>query len=318
MRILITGAAGFLGSHLCDRLLEEGHSVVGMDNFITGSPDNISHLAGNTHFEFYRHDVANFIYVQGKIDAVLHFASPASPNPGSPYGYPNLPIQTMKAGALGTHNSLGVARANSAKFLLASTSEIYGDPEVHPQSESYWGHADPIGFRSVYDEAKRFAEALTMAYHRYHGLDTRIVRIFNTYGPRMRLDDGRVVPNFLQQAIKHQPLTIYGDGSQTRSFCFVDDLVSGIYNLLLSDEHLPVNIGNPQETSILEFAETINRIAGSSAGITFFPDKRLGDDPQRRQPDINRARNLLHWEPSTALEDGIKMTLQYFKDQLGQ
>ncbi len=318
MRILITGAAGFLGSHLCDRLLEEGHSVVGMDNFITGSPDNISHLAGNTHFEFYRHDVANFIYVQGKIDAVLHFASPASPNPGSPYGYPNLPIQTMKAGALGTHNSLGVARANSAKFLLASTSEIYGDPEVHPQSESYWGHADPIGFRSVYDEAKRFAEALTMAYHRYHGLDTRIVRIFNTYGPRMRLDDGRVVPNFLQQAIKHQPLTIYGDGSQTRSFCFVDDLVSGIYNLLLSDEHLPVNIGNPQETSILEFAETINRIAGSSAGIAFFPDKRLGDDPQRRQPDINRARNLLHWEPSTALEDGIKMTLQYFKDQLGQ
>jgi len=318
MRILITGAAGFLGSHICDRLLNEGHSVVGLDNFITGCPENISHLAGNTHFEFYRHDVANFIYVQGKIDAVLHFASPASPNPGSPYGYPNLPIQTMKAGALGTHNSLGVARANSARFLLASTSEIYGDPEVHPQSETYWGHADPIGFRSVYDEAKRFAEALTMAYHRYHGLDTRIVRIFNTYGPRMRLDDGRVVPNFLQQAIKQQPLTIYGDGSQTRSFCFVDDLVDGIYKLLLSDEHLPVNIGNPQETSILEFAETINHIASNSAGISFFPDKRLGDDPQRRQPDIHRARNILRWEPTTALEDGIKVTLQYFKNQLGQ
>ena len=258
MRILITGAAGFLGSHLCNRLLLEGHSVVGMDNFITGNPENIAHLAGNSNFEFYKHDVANFIFIPGKVDAVMHFASPASPNPASPYGYPNLPIQTMKAGALGTHNSLGVARVNNARFLLASTSEIYGDPEVHPQDESYWGHADPIGARSVYDEAKRFAEALTMAYHRYHGLNTRIVRIFNTYGPQMRLDDGRVVPNFLLQALKGEPLTIYGDGSQTRSFCYVDDLVEGIYRLLLSDEHFPVNIGNPHETSILEFAQIIN------------------------------------------------------------
>lgn len=316
MRVLITGAAGFLGSHLCDRLLLEGHSVVGMDNFITGNPENIAHLAGNSNFEFFKHDVANFIFIPGKVDAVMHFASPASPNPASPYGYPNLPIQTMKAGALGTHNSLGVARVNNARFLLASTSEIYGDPEVHPQSESYWGHADPIGARSVYDEAKRFAEALTMAYHRYHGLNTRIVRIFNTYGPQMRLDDGRVVPNFLLQALKGEPLTIYGDGSQTRSFCYVDDLVEGIYRLLLSDEHFPVNIGTPHETSILEFAQTINLLTGNQAGVTFLPALRLGDDPQRRQPDITRARSILNWEPYTSLEKGLLNTIPYFKKML--
>ncbi len=316
MRVLITGAAGFLGSHLCDRLIKEGHQVIGMDNFITGSADNIAHLAGNPNFEFVKHDVANFIFIPGKVDAVMHFASPASPNPASPYGYPNLPIQTMKAGALGTHNSIGVARANNARFLLASTSEIYGDPKVHPQDESYWGHADPIGFRSVYDEAKRFAEALTMAYHRYHNLDTRIVRIFNTFGPRMRLDDGRVVPNFLLQALKQEPLTIYGDGSQTRSFCFVDDLVDGIYRLLQSDEHMPVNIGNPVETSILEFARTINDLTGNPAGMKMLSDKRLGDDPQRRQPDITRARTILQWEPKISLQEGIKKTIPYFQKAL--
>ncbi len=316
MRVLITGAAGFLGSHLCDRLLLEGHHVVGMDNFITGNTENIAHLAGNTNFEFYKHDVADFIYFPGKVDAVMHFASPASPNPASPYGYPNLPIQTMKAGALGTHNSLGVARANKARFLLASTSEIYGDPQEHPQSESYWGHADPIGARSVYDEAKRFAEALTMAYHRYHGLDTRIVRIFNTYGPQMRLDDGRVVPNFLLQALKGEPLTIYGDGAQTRSFCFVDDLVEGIYRLLLSDEHFPVNIGNPHETSILEFAQIINLLTGNEAGVTYLAALRLGDDPQRRQPDISRAKSILKWEPYASLENGLLKTIPYFKKML--
>ena len=317
MRILITGAAGFLGSHLCDRLVAEGHQVIGMDNFITGNAENLSHLAGNPNFLFIRHDVANFIFVPGQIDAVMHFASPASPNPNSPLGYPNLPIQTMKAGALGTHNTLGVARSHNARFLLASTSEIYGDPQVHPQSESYWGHADPIGFRSVYDEAKRFAEALTMAYHRYHGIDTRIVRIFNTYGPRMRLDDGRVVPNFLQQALRGEPLTIYGDGQQTRSFCYVDDLVEGIYRLLLSDEHMPTNIGNPVETSILEFAETINRQVGNPAGVVYKPDDRLGDDPQRRQPDITKARSILSWEPKVGLEEGLKLTINFFRSHMG-
>ncbi len=316
MRILITGAAGFLGSHLCNRLIDEGHQVIGMDNFITGNIENIAHLDGNPNFEFFKHDVANFISVPGKVDAVMHFASPASPNPASPYGYPNLPIQTMKAGALGTHNTLGVARANQARFLLASTSEIYGDPQVHPQDESYWGHADPIGFRSVYDEAKRFAEALTMAYHRYHSLDTRIVRIFNTYGPSMRLDDGRVVPNFILQALNGEPLTIYGDGSQTRSFCYVDDLIDGIYRLLLSNEHFPVNIGNPQETSIANFAEVINQLVGNSAGVIRLPDRRLGDDPQRRQPDITRARTILGWEPKTSVKEGIARTIPYFKKAL--
>jgi dTDP-glucose 4,6-dehydratase len=317
MRILITGAAGFLGSHLCDRLIKEGHQVIGMDNFITGSPDNLAHLAGNSNFTFIRHDVANFIFAPGKIDCVLHFASPASPNPASPFGYPNLPIQTMKAGALGTHNTLGVARANDARFLLASTSEIYGDPLEHPQKETYWGHVDPIGFRSVYDEAKRFAEALTMAYHRYHGLNTRIVRIFNTYGPRMRLDDGRVVPNFLKQALRGEPLTIYGDGSQTRSFCYVDDLIEGLYRLILSDEHEPVNIGNPAETSMIQFAQLINEIVGNKAGIEIQPALKLGDDPQRRQPDITRARTLLGWEPHIPLDSGLKLTIPYFIKKLG-
>ena len=317
MRVLITGAAGFLGSHLCDRLLKEGHSVVGMDNFITGSPDNLAHLAGKPGFEFIRHDVANFIFVAGKVDAVMHFASPASPNPNSPYGYTNLPIQTMKAGALGTHNSLGVARAQNAKFLLASTSEIYGDPLEHPQKETYWGHVDPIGVRSMYDEAKRFAEALTMTYHRTHGIDSHIVRIFNTYGSRMRLDDGRVVPNFIQQALRREPLTVYGDGQQTRSFCFVDDLIEGIYRLLLSDEHLPVNIGNPSEISILEFAETINKITDNPAGIITKADLRLGDDPQRRRPDITRAKSILDWQPTVSLAEGIARTIPYFRTKLG-
>lgn len=317
MRILITGAAGFLGSHLCDRLLAEGHAVVGMDNFITGSPGNIAHLAGNEKFAFYRNDVSNYILVPGKIDAVLHFASPASPNPASPFGYPNLPIQTMKAGALGTHNCLGLCRAHASRFLLASTSEIYGDPLEHPQKETYWGHTDPVGPRSMYDEAKRFAEALTMAYHNYHKVDTRIARIFNTYGPRMRLDDGRVVPNFIQQALRGEPLTVYGDGTQTRSFCYVDDMLDGIYRLLMSDEHMPVNIGNPLEMTMLEFAESINRIIGNKAGIVFKQKDRLGDDPQRRQPDITRARSILGWEAKINLEEGVRLTIPYFKEKLG-
>jgi dTDP-glucose 4,6-dehydratase len=317
MRVLITGAAGFLGSHLCERLLHDGHEVVGMDNFITGNPGNLAHLAGKPGFLFIRHDVSNFIFVPGKVDAVLHFASPASPNPQSPYGYVNLPIQTMKAGALGTHNTLGVAYAQKARFLLASTSEIYGDPLEHPQKETYWGHVDPIGPRSVYDEAKRFAEALTMAYNRCHGVDTRIIRIFNTYGPRMHLDDGRVVPNFLQQALRGEALTVYGDGQQTRSFCFVDDLVEGIIRLLLSSEHDPVNVGNPRETTILEFAETINRLVDNKAGIIFKPDQRNASDPQRRRPDITRARQILGWEPKVNLEEGLLRTIPYFRQKLG-
>ena len=316
MRILLTGAAGFLGSHLCDRLIVEGHEVIGLDNFITGNPNNLAHLAGNPAFSFIRHDVSNFVFVPGKVDAVLHFASPASPNLESPFGYPNLPIQTLKAGALGTHNTLGVARANSARFMLASTSEIYGDPLEHPQRETYVGHVNPIGPRSVYDEAKRFAEALTMAYHRFHDMDTRIVRIFNTYGPRMRLDDGRVVPNFIKQALQGEQLTIYGDGSQTRSFCYVDDLIDGIYRLLLSDEHDPINLGNPAEISILEFAETINRLTGNKGGVVFKPRKRGEGDPQRRQPDITRARQILDWQPHVSLEEGIQKTLAYFKEKM--
>lgn len=317
MKILITGAAGFLGSHLCDRLLADGHQVVGMDNFITGSPDNLAHLAGEPNFLFIRHDVSNFIFVPGRMDAVLHFASPASPNKSSPLGYVNLPIQTMKAGALGTHNTLGVARAHKARFLLASTSEIYGDPLEHPQTEAYWGHVNPIGLRSVYDEAKRFAEALTMAYHRYHGIDTRIVRIFNTYGPRMHLEDGRVLPNFLQQALKGEPLTIYGDGQQTRSFCYVDDLIEGIVRLLYSDEHQPVNIGNPEETTIMKFAETISGLVGNSAGVVIKPGLRGESDPQRRRPDITRARQILGWEPKISLEEGLLKTIPYFKAKMG-
>ncbi len=316
MRILLTGAAGFLGSHLCDRLLAEGHQVVGLDNFVTGSPDNIAHLAGNENFKFIKQDVSEYIFVPGKLDAVMHFASPASPNPDSPFGYSNIPIQTMKAGALGTHNCLGLCRAQGARFLLASTSEIYGDPLEHPQTETYWGHVDPVGPRSMYDEAKRFAEAMTMAYHQMHKIDTRIVRIFNTYGPRMSSEDGRVVPNMVQQALRGQPLSIYGDGAQTRSFCFVDDLVDGIYRLLLSDEHLPVNIGNPTETSILEFARIINQLTGNSADVNYQPDKRFGSDPQRRCPNITRARTLLGWEPKVDLLEGLKRTLAYFKQKL--
>ncbi len=317
MKVLITGAAGFLGSHLCDRLLSEGHQVIGMDNFITGRPENLAHLTDNDDFTFIEHDVSEFIDVPGsKLDAVMHFASPASPNPHSPYGYVNLPIQTMKAGGLGTLNSLGVARAFGARFLLASTSEIYGDPQVHPQPESYWGHVNPIGQRSVYDEAKRFAEALTLAYHRYHGIDTRIVRIFNTYGPRMRLDDGRAVPNFLKQALSGQPLTIYGDGTQTRSFCYVDDLIEGIYRLLLSDEHFPVNIGNPSEMSILALADTINSLLKNPVKIVFHPDRRGEGDPQRRRPDITRAQEILEWNPSIDLEEGLSRTLPYFQENL--
>ncbi len=318
MRVLITGAAGFLGSHICDRLLAEGHEVVGMDNFITGNWENLAHLAGNSQFHFIRHDVSNYIFVPGKLDAVMHFASPASPNRNSPYGYVNLPIQTMKAGALGTHNTLGVARVHDARYLLASTSEIYGDPLEHPQKESYWGHVDPIGERSMYDEAKRFAEALTMSYHRFHGINTSIVRIFNTYGPRMRVDDGRVVPNFLKQAIMGEALTVYGDGQQTRSFTYVDDLVEGIYRLLMSDVHQPVNIGNDIETSILEFAEITNKLTAAEAGIVFKPKLRLGGDPQRRRPDISRAKKLLDWAPTVKVEDGIRNTIPYFKAQLGK
>ena len=317
MRILITGAAGFLGSHLCDCLLSEGHEVIGLDNFITGNRDNIAHLMGVKGFSFFKHDVSNYIFIPGKVDAVLHFASPASPNPQSPSGYFNLPIQTMKAGALGTHNCLGVARVNKARFLLASTSEIYGDPLVHPQPENYPGNVDPVGPRAVYDEAKRFAEALAMAYHRAHEVDTRIVRIFNTYGPRMDLEDGRALPNLLKQALLGEPLTVYGDGSQTRSFCYVDDLIDGIVKLLYSDEHLPVNIGNQHEMTILQFAETINQIVGNKAGIIFVKDARSVRDPQQRQPDITRAREILKWEPKISLQEGIQRTIPYFKQRLG-
>jgi len=317
MRILITGAAGFLGSHLCDRLLADGREVIGLDNFITGNPENIAHLMGNEKFSFQRHDVSNYIFVAGKVDAVMHFASPASPNPQSPSAYFNLPIQTMKAGALGTHNSLGVAHANKARFIIASTSEIYGDPLVHPQREDYAGNVDPVGPRAVYDEAKRFAESLTMAYHRAHGVNTGIVRIFNTYGPRMDMEDGRALPNLLKQALLGQPLTVYGDGSQTRSFCYVDDLIDGIIKLLYSNEHLPVNIGNQTEMSILQFAETINKIVGNKAGITYVKDARSVRDPQQRQPDITRARELLKWEPKVTLDEGIQKTIPYFKKKLG-
>ncbi|MDK1117260.1 MAG: SDR family oxidoreductase [Anaerolineae bacterium] len=317
MRILITGAAGFLGSHLSDRLLNDGHKVIGMDNFITGSKDNIAHLADNENFKFYKHDISNYIYLPGEVEAVLHFASPASPNPKSPMGYFNLPIQTMKAGALGTHNTLGVAKENNSNYLLASTSEIYGDPLVHPQTEDYAGNVDPVGERAVYDEAKRFAEALTMAYHRTHGVNTHIVRIFNTYGPRMDLEDGRALPNFLKQALLGQPLTIFGDGTQTRSFCYVDDLIDGIVRLLHSEQHLPVNIGNPDEITILQFAEAINEITGNKAGVTYLPDDRSIRDPQRRQPDITRARTILDWEPKYSLEKGIEKTIPYFKEKQG-
>ena len=310
MRILVTGGAGFLGSHLCDRLLAEGHTVVAMDNLITGNTDNIAHLAGNDRFSFIKHDVSNYIFLAGELDGILHFASPASP-----IDYLELPIQTLKVGSLGTHNALGLAKAKGARLLLASTSEVYGDPQVHPQTEDYWGHVNPIGPRGVYDEAKRFAEAITMAYHRYHGLETRIVRIFNTYGPRMRLNDGRVVPNFVKQALAKQPLSIYGDGSQTRSFCYVSDLVDGIYRLFLSDETEPTNIGNPTEMTISEFAETINRATGNPAGIQYNPLPT--DDPKQRRPNIDKARRLLGWEPKVDLAQGLEQTIPWFAKQLG-
>ncbi|RIK41123.1 MAG: NAD-dependent dehydratase [Chloroflexi bacterium] len=309
MRILVTGGAGFLGSHLCDRLLAEGHDVIAMDNLLTGTVDNIAHLAGNRRFHFVHHNVTNYIYLKGPLDAILHFASPASP-----VDYLELPIQTLKVGSLGTHNALGLAMAKQARFLLASTSEVYGDPLIHPQTEEYWGNVNPIGPRGVYDEAKRFAEAMTMAYHRSHGVDTRIVRIFNTYGPRMRLNDGRVVPNFVAQALRGEPLTVYGDGSQTRSFCYVSDLIEGIYRLLMSDEVEPVNIGNPTELTIREFAERINAITGNPGGIIFKPLPK--DDPKQRKPDIGKAKRILGWEPRVPLQAGLEQTIDHFRERL--
>jgi dTDP-glucose 4,6-dehydratase len=310
MRVLITGGAGFLGSHLCERFLAEGHTVVAMDNLITGSADNIAHLFGHERFRFMKHDVTEYIYLDGALDAILHFASPASP-----VDYLELPIQTLKVGALGTHKALGLAKEKGARFLLASTSEVYGDPQIHPQHESYYGHVNPIGPRGVYDEAKRFAEAMTMAYHRSHGVETRIVRIFNTYGPRMRLRDGRVVPNFIQQALRGEALTVYGDGSQTRSFQFVADLVEGVYRLLHSDFREPVNIGNPQERTIEDFARVINELTANAEGIV-RKDLRTKDDPQVRQPDITRAREVLGWEPQVSLHEGLTRTIPWFRAQL--
>ncbi len=306
MRVLVTGGAGFLGSHLCDSLIHEGHEVICMDNLITGNMDNIGHLIGNRRFLFVHHDVTNYIYVEGALDAVLHFASPASP-----VDYLKFPIQTLKVGSLGTHKALGLAKAKGARFLLASTSECYGDPLVHPQPETYWGNVNPIGVRGVYDEAKRFAEAMTMAYHRAHGVATRIVRIFNTYGPRMRLDDGRVVPTFIAQALRDEDLTVFGDGSQTRSFCYVSDLVRGILRLLQSDEVEPVNIGNPSEMTIRQFAEAILAATGARSRIVQRP--LPSDDPKVRRPDISKARHLLGWEPEVELPQGLARTIEYFR-----
>src|SRR5512132_338865 len=304
-RSVVTGAAGFIGSHLCEALLDRGDSVVGIDNRLTGDMANIAHLR-DRDFEFIRHNVTRFIDVDGHVDFVLHWASPASP-----VDYLELPIQTLKVGSLGTHNALGLAKAKRAKYLLASTSEVYGDPLVHPQKEDYWGNVNPVGPRGVYDEAKRFAEAMTMAYHRFHGVATRIVRIFNTYGERMRINDGRVVPAFISQALRDEPLTVFGDGSQTRSFCYVSDLVEGIYRLLMSDESMPVNIGNPAEMTVLQFAQEIKRLTGTSAPIEFRPLPE--DDPKIRRPDITRARTLLKWEPKGPLEVGLQRTIEYFR-----
>ena len=310
MRVLITGAAGFLGSHLVDRFLRDGHQVVGLDNFITGNPDNIAHLTGNDRFEFVRHNISTFTYIAGQLDGVLHFASPASP-----VDYLEHPIATLKVGALGTHNALGLSKAKGARFFLASTSEVYGDPQVHPQPESYWGHVNPVGPRGCYDEAKRFAEAMTMAYHRYHGVDSRIVRIFNTYGPRMRPRDGRVVSNFIVQALSGEPLTIYGDGSQTRSFCYVSDEVEGIYRLFMNGDSEPTNIGNPNEFTVRQLAELVVELTGTRSEIVSRPLPT--DDPKVRQPDITRARTMLGWEPQVALKDGVVRTIEYFRKVLG-
>jgi dTDP-glucose 4,6-dehydratase len=306
---VVTGGAGFLGSHLCDRLLAGGHRVIAIDNLITGNTDNIAHLAGNQKFSFIHHNITQFIYLAGSIDYVFHFASPASP-----IDYLELPIQTLKVGSLGTHNALGLAKAKGAKFLLASTSECYGDPLQHPQTEDYWGNVNPIGPRGVYDEAKRFAEAMTMAYHRYHKIDTKIVRIFNTYGPRMRLRDGRVVPAFIGQALRGEPLTVFGDGKQTRSFCYVSDLIDGIYRLSQSDYHEPVNIGNPTEFTILQFAQLVLKLLGSKNEIVYRPLPQ--DDPKQRRPDITRAKKLLGWEPKVDLETGLRQTIEYFRDKV--
>ena len=305
-RVLITGAAGFLGSHLCERFLKEGYHVIAMDNLITGDLRNIEHLFKLKEFEFYHHDVSKFIHIPGDLDYILHFASPASP-----IDYLKIPIQTLKVGSLGTHNCLGLAKAKGARMLIASTSEVYGDPMVHPQTEDYWGNVNPIGPRGVYDEAKRFQEAITMAYHRYHGVETRIVRIFNTYGPRMRLNDGRVLPAFIGQALRGEDLTVFGDGSQTRSFCFVDDLVEGIYRLLLSDYAEPVNIGNPDEITIADFAEEIIKLTGTDQKVIYKP--LPVDDPMQRQPNIDRARKILNWEPKVNRAEGLKITYEYFK-----
>jgi dTDP-glucose 4,6-dehydratase len=306
-RVLITGAAGFLGSHLCDRFLKEGYFVIGMDNLLTGSLSNIEHLFKRADFDFYHHDVSKFVHVPGDLDYILHFASPASP-----IDYLKMPIQTMKVGSLGTLNLLGLAKAKNARMLIASTSEVYGDPNVHPQQEEYWGNVNPIGPRGVYDEAKRFQEAITMAYHTFHGLETRIVRIFNTYGPRMRLDDGRALPTFMAQALRGEDITVYGDGSQTRSFCYVDDLVEGIYRLLFSDYAKPVNIGNPAEITIKDFAEEVVKLVGGSSKIIYEP--LPVDDPKQRQPDITKAKELLGWEPRVSRSEGLRITLDYFKN----
>jgi dTDP-glucose 4,6-dehydratase len=306
-RILITGAAGFLGSHLCDRFISEGYQVVGMDNLITGDIKNIEHLFPLEQFEFYNHDVSNYVHVSGQLDYILHFASPASP-----IDYLKIPIQTLKVGSLGTHNLLGLAKEKNARFLIASTSEVYGDPTVHPQPEEYWGNVNPVGPRSVYDEAKRFQEAITMAYHTFHGLETRIVRIFNTYGPRMRLNDGRVLPAFIGQALRGEDLTIFGDGTQTRSFCYVDDLVEGIYRLLHSDYAHPVNIGNPNEITMNDFAQEIIKLTGTDQKIVYLPLPQ--DDPKQRQPDISKAKTILNWSPKIDRSEGLKVTYEYFKN----
>jgi dTDP-glucose 4,6-dehydratase len=308
-RVLITGAAGFLGSHLCDRFIAEGYEVIGMDNLLTGSMSNIEHLLPLKEFSFYHHDVSKFIHIPGPLDYILHFASPASP-----IDYLKMPIQTLKVGSLGTHNCLGLAKAKKARILVASTSEVYGDPLVHPQHEEYWGNVNPVGPRGVYDEAKRFQEAITMAYHNFHGLETRMVRIFNTYGPRMRLDDGRALPAFIGQAIRGEELTVFGDGSQTRSFCYVSDLVEGIYRLLFSNEPRPVNIGNPHEISLLDFSNEIIALSGSRSGICFKPLPQ--DDPKQRQPDISRAREVLGWAPKVERKEGLALTYKYFSELL--